>query len=85
MPTDETIDFLKAQVLVLHSAVGAIAGTSDNRPQILAMFNYLTERLISDLLPLPASEKLIESAQVHIADFRRILTAPETTPPRTGK
>ena len=85
MPTDNTIDFLKAQVLVLHSAIGAIASTSSNRPEILAMFNYLSERLIADLLPLPASEKLIASAQVHIAEFRRILTVPETIPPRSGE
>ncbi len=82
MPNDDTLEFLKAQVLVLHTAIGSIAGTSDKRPKILAMFNYQSEKLISDLLPLPASEKLIESAQAHIADFRRILTAPETTPPR---
>lgn len=85
MPTDNTLDFLKAQVLVLHSAIGAIASTSNNRPEILVAFNYLSEKLISDLLPLPASEKLIESAQAHIADFRKLLSCPETVPPRSEK
>ena len=83
MSSDSSNEFLKAQVLVLHSAVSAMAWASSNRPEILVAFNRLSEQMISALLPLPASDQLIESVQAHQADFRKILNAPETTPPHT--
>lgn len=83
MPTDDSIDFLKAQVLVLHTAIASVAAVSPKRKEILAYFDHAIERLIADLLPLPASEKVIDSVQAHIADFRRVLMAAETNPPRT--
>ena len=71
---------LKAQVLVLHSAIASIAAASENRPAILSYFDILAERLMADLLAAgAASDSLVQSAQAHIQDFRRILRAPETT------
>jgi len=81
MPTDNSLDFLKAQVLVLHTAIASVAAVSPQRQEILAYFDYAIERLMADLLPLSASENVIESVQAHISDFRRILTV-ETTQPK---
>ena len=79
MPNDESLDFLKAQVLVLHTAIASVAAVSPHRKEMLAYFDHAIERLMADLLPLPASERLIESVQAHVADYRRLLTV-ETTP-----
>lgn len=81
MPTDESLDFLKAQVLVLHTAIASVAAVSPQRQEILAYFDHAMEQLMADLLPLPASEKVVASVQAHAADFRRVLAA-ETTPPK---
>lgn len=69
-------EYLAAQVLVLHSAVGAIAATAPNKLEILSYFTHASDRLLADLSAASASKDVLDSARHHIADFRRILTAP---------
>ena len=74
------IESIAAQLLVINSAVSAIAAASDKRPEILAYFDVLSEQLIADLLTRSASDEVVQSAQAHIQSFLNILTAPTQQP-----
>ena len=74
------IEAIAAQLLVINSAVSAIAAASDRRLEILAYFDVLSEQLIAGLLARADSDEVVQYAQAHIQDFRNILTAPTAQP-----